>query len=353
MPHLHFDPFCGAAGDMILAALIDLGVEADIIEKELCRLGVGQIRLQAVKTKRSGIVARQIADVENPAAGHGPARRLSDMLSLVEKSPYASRVKDGAARAFRLLAEAEAAVHGVAAEEVHFHEISGLDTIVDVFGVFLGLEILGVTSITSSPPAVGSGTVVCAHGTFPVPAPATAEILRRCQIPFAGGPAVGELLTPTGAALLAVVSERFGPPPPLIAARLGYGAGSREIAGCPNLLRAIYGSAAMVDDEVIVEFRMALDDMTPVAVADLLERARQGGAVDAYALHATMKKSRPAMEIVVLAPLAKAEEVESLLFLHSTTFGLRRQWLPRRILQRECLSVPIFGHEIRVKVGYR
>ncbi len=354
MPHLHFEPFCGASGDMILAALIDLGLEADVLEQKLRQLGVGEINLQATRTRRSGIAAIHVKWTETADAHEpGPARRLADMLSLVEKAPYAQRVKQGAERVFRLLAEAEAAVHGTTAEEVHFHEISGLDTIVDVFGVSLGLEILGVTSITCSPPAVGSGMVSCAHGTFPVPAPATAEILRRHNIPFAWGPVAGEHLTPTAAALLAVNVDRFAAPPSFTVTRIGYGAGSRENDGIPNTLRAMYGAAMANGEDMIVEFRSVLDDMPPFAVADLLDRTLRGGALDAYALHATMKKSRPGVEIVVLAPPARAEEIERLLFTHSTTFGLRRQWLPRRTLQREWLTVQVQGHDIRVKIGYR
>jgi len=277
------------------------------------------------------------------------------MLEVLDKVTTSASTKDRAGRVFRLLAETEAGIHGADPQTVHFHEVSGVDTLVDVIGVCLALERLGVASVSCSPLPVGTGTVECAHGTLPLPAPATLAILTRFQIPFAQTEVPAELVTPTGAALLAVLAGGFGPCPPLAANAVGYGAGARELAGRPNVVRAVLGETASetADRDTVVELRTAIDDMTGEQIGYLLQQCLAAGALDAYATPATMKKSRPGVELTVLAPPAKAEAVKGCLFAQSTTFGVREAQVGREMLAREHVTVDVLGEQVRVKVGKR
>lgn len=352
MRRLHIDAVSGAAGDMLLAALIDAGAEFAALHEQLSRLRLGGFSLAVENVTRGGISACHLL-IDQPRAGKASApRRLRDLLALADSAPFSSQVKQRAARVFRLLATAEGKVHGQDPETIHFHEISGVDTIIDVLGVCLALEMLAVERLTCSPLKVGSGTVRCAHGALPLPAPATLEILTRYEIPFAQTDIEAELLTPTGVALLAVLADSFGPMPAMAATRVGYGAGSRDLAGRPNVLRVLVGAdAASVPGDQVTEFRTVIDDMTPEAVAYCLERCFAAGALEAYAVPATMKKNRLGFELTVLAPPAKAPAVQATLFRHSSTFGIRVQQVPRSVLTREFVTVEVAGTEVRVKVG--
>jgi uncharacterized protein (TIGR00299 family) protein len=223
-----------------------------------------------------------------------------------------------------------------------------------VFGACLGIELLKIERVTCSPLVVGSGTIRCAHGTFPAPAPATVEILRQRGVPYSQIAVEHELLTPTGAALLAVLADSFGPCPAMRASAIGYGAGGKDLPGIPNVLRAVLGEPVLeapVSGDSVVEFRAVIDDMTAEAIADLLERCLEAGAVEAYALPATMKKSRPGAEVTVLAPPERAAAVQDCLFANSSTFGLRRQTIPRVVLERETIGTEVLGQRVRVKIG--
>ena len=336
-------------------------------------------------------------------ASGGPHRHLSDLLSLLDSDDIAPRVKQRAAKVFRIMAEAEATVHGETVDTVHFHEISGIDTAVDVIGACLALEMLDIDSISASPPTVGSGMLMCEHGIFPVPAPATLEILKSNNIPWRSG-GEGERATPTGIALLAGLVENYGDSPEITVTRIGYGAGHREFADSPNMLRAIIGKpgssapetpserpgggktifaeaetevsgemirvpmesallpaeiAAMLPDDVVsdgdrvVEFRFVVDDMTPEAVAFLCERCLAHGALEAYAVPATMKKGRAGHEVTVLAQPDFAPVVADVLWRESTTFGMRIGERSRLVLARDSGQVSVLGHKIRVKIGWR
>ena len=296
------------------------------------------------------------------------------------------------------MAAAEAAVHGETEDTVHFHEISGIDTAVDVISSCLALEQLGIESVSASAPTVGSGMLVCEHGIFPVPAPATLEILKANNIPWRSG-GEGERATPTGIALLAGIADRYGDSPEITVTRIGYGAGHREFTDSPNLLRAIVGKPgaaqpgrpgggktiiaevtpelspevvavgdgdmlpekmqAMVSGDVamdgdrVVEFRFVVDDMTAEAVAFLCERCLACGAVEAYAVPAMMKKGRAGQELTVLATPDFAPVVADVLWRESTTFGMRVGERSRLVLARESRRVEVLGHGIRVKLGWR
>ncbi len=345
---------------------------------------------------------------DHDAAGHhhhhdkgGPHRHLSDLLKLLESPVLSERVRERAARVFRIVAEAEATVHGRPVDRVHFHEISGIDTAVDVIGSCIALDLLDVDSISAAPPAAGSGMLMCEHGIFPVPAPATLEIFKSHNIPWHSG-GEGERTTPTGAALLAGLVQSFGDSPEITVTRIGYGAGHRVYSEAPNLLRAIIGKpaeqrdepgrressktivaavspepsaelvrippedprlpaqiAAMLPGDVadggerVVEFRFVVDDMTSESVGHLLERALAAGALEAYATPVTMKKSRPGHEVTVLALTEMAPVVADVLWRESTTFGMRVGERSRLVLQREFRIVHVLGHDIRIKIGWR
>jgi len=353
--HLHFDCYAGAAGDMILAALLDVGLSPEALREALGQLAIGDYALRHERVTRAGIAGTLVC-VEEAASAHGHGkhhhhRHLRDMLAVLEPLPERPRTR--ARAVLELLADAEGKVHGRSRDAVHFHEISGIDTLVDVAGACLGLELLGVQTVTCSPLTVGSGTITCAHGTLPLPAPATLEILAQRQIPYTQIDSGQELLTPTGAALLAVLCESFGPCPPLVPERIGYGAGGRDLEARPNVLRAVLGAPSAEDatHDTVVEFRTAIDDMTPEEIAYLLEKCLAAGALDAYAVPAIMKKGRPGVELTVLAAPAKAPALECCLFLESRTFGLRVQLVPRAILAREFLTVQVQGRDVRVKLG--
>jgi uncharacterized protein (TIGR00299 family) protein len=334
----------------------------------------------------------------------GPHRHLSDLLSLLDSKVIPERVKARAAKVFSIIAEAEATVHGETVDNVHFHEISGIDTAVDVIGSCLALELLGVDSISASAPSVGSGMLVCAHGIFPVPAPASLEILKANNVPWRAG-GEGERATPTGLALLAGLAESWGDSPEITVTRIGYGAGHREFADSPNLLRAIIGKpgaaasrdpllerpgggktiiaeaapevsgevvrvpmdgtllpaemAAAISEDVavdgdrVLEFRFVVDDMTAEAVAYLCERCLAHGALEAYSVPAMMKKGRAGHEVTVLALPDFAPIVADVLWCESTTFGMRVGERSRLVLARESRQVRVLGHSIRIKFGWR
>lgn len=445
--HLHLDCQFGIAGDMLLAALVDAGADLEAVVKVLREIPLESFEVESKRTTRNGVAAtlvdvQDLAGSERPGKhthdhshhhdhehhhdhgcdsdsgcgcgahghrhdhgqghkgnGHGPHRHLGDLLKLLDADAVGPRIKQRAGRVFRILAEAEASVHGQPVDRVHFHEISGIDTAVDVIGSCIALEFLGVDSISASPPAVGSGMVMCEHGIFPVPAPATLEILKSHNIPWRSG-GEGERATPTGIALLAGLVETYGDSPEITVARIGYGAGHREYADVPNLLRAIVGKpgrleapgkagsktvvverepeasgeivkvaadeamlpaaiASMLPGEMasdgdrVVEFRFVVDDMTPEAVAHLCERSLAAGAVEAYAVPAMMKKGRMGHELTVLAAPETAPVVADALWRESSTFGMRVGERSRLTLPREILGVSVLGHKIRIKIGWR
>ncbi len=292
----------------------------------------------------------------------GAHRHLADLLAIVRDAPLPPRARERAQRVFRLLAEAEGRVHGKPPEEVHFHEISGIDTLIDVCGVCLALELLPVARIVASPVATGSGHVHCAHGILPVPAPATLEILQACRIPFCAGDVQKELLTPTGAALLGVLVDEFAPCPAGTVLACGYGAGGRDFASRANVVRAVLvessdpaadcdQSAGGVLQDAVIEYRAVLDDATGEEAGRVLELCYAAGALEAYFLPAVMKKSRPGYELVILAPADACGGVEAAVFGSGLTLGMRKNRLQRVILPREQETVTLEGEPVRVKIG--
>ncbi|HVR72072.1 MAG TPA: nickel pincer cofactor biosynthesis protein LarC [Vicinamibacteria bacterium] len=381
---VYFDCASGAAGDMLLGALVDLGLSLDALRAELARLPLGGYRLDARKVLRAGLVATKVDVVVNgrkeepapahehghphsPAHGHGHEhgnahdhvrephagahRRLADILGLIDRSTLDGRVKERATGLFRRLAEAEAAVHGTSAEEVHFHEVGAVDAIVDIVGGVVGLGWLGADRFVASPLNVGTGTVAMSHGTFAVPPPATARLLQGVPVYGAGE---GELLTPTGALLVTGHATGYGPLPAMRPEAVGHGAGSRDTAGRPNVLRLIVGEeeAASVGDRVVV-LETELDDMSPQLCGPLMDRLLAAGALDAFYTPIQMKKGRPGLLVRVLAEPRLREALEEVLFTETTTLGVRRQEWDRTVLEREVVPVETAYGTVGVKVGRR
>lgn len=349
----YFDCFSGAAGDMILAAMIHAGLPADTLHDVVARLRLPEVAVQVGAVRRGGLAATHVKVVVGPAAQQ-QHRHLPDILTLIDAARLSPDVAQRASRVFTRLAEAEAAVHGVAVEKIHFHEVGAADAIVDIVGACAGVEALGLESITCSPLPTGSGTVQCEHGTLPVPAPATAELLRG--VPLAACDEPGELTTPTAAALLTTLAASFGPMPPMQITSIGYGAGTRENRSRPNVLRLLIGNQASTsgdqEDRVVV-LETQVDDTTGQTVAFAIARLLEAGALDAFALPIVMKKGRPGQLLTALCPREAVPALVAILFRETTTFGIRQSECLRHKLAREQVAVQTRFGPIRVKVGRR
>jgi uncharacterized protein (TIGR00299 family) protein len=327
-----FDCFSGVSGDMCLGALLSAGWPAAELEALPARLGLEGARVSVGVARRGAIQATR---VEVAAPGSQPHRHLRHIEAILEAADLPARVRERSRAVFRRLAEAEAAVHGTTPEQVHFHEVGAVDAIVDVVGTVLGLDALGVERVSASALPVGGGSVDCEHGRMPVPAPATAWLLRG--VPIVPTPIRTELVTPTGAALLATLAEGWGPPPPCTLEAVGTGAGGRDLPEQANVLRVFLGRAgeALPGRRTVTVLETALDDESPQVVAALLSGLLADGALDAMAVPATMKKGRPGVWLVVLCEPAQADRVARRLLEETSTLGVRvrhdeRIELPRR-----------------------
>jgi uncharacterized protein (TIGR00299 family) protein len=345
----YFDCFSGCSGDMILGALVDAGLPLAELQAALDGLGVSGIRLAAERVRR-GAFCGTLVRVSTEEHGH-PHRHLSQIQRILEDATLPADVRADAGRIFRRLAEAEASAHGVPIENIHFHEVGALDSIADIVGAAWGIRRLGLEAIHASPINLGSGFVTGAHGTMPVPAPGTAALL--VGVPAYGSAIPVELTTPTGAAVLSTLAAGFGPMPAMTAERVAYGAGRRELAEQPNLLRLVVGATAPphARDQVAV-IEANIDDMNPQFFEPLLDRLLEAGALDACLSPLIMKKSRPGTLLTVLAEPADAERLASLVLTHSTTFGVRVRAADRWKRPRDFVSVATRFGAIRVKRGW-
>jgi uncharacterized protein (TIGR00299 family) protein len=344
----YVDCFSGASGDMLLGACLDCGVPLKELRQALAGLPLTGYDLRSEQVRRGGLRATKV--YVDLAGKEQPDRRLGDILTLIDKGTLSQRVKDKSRRVFQALAEAEAAVHGTTVESVHFHEVGAVDSIVDVVGTVAALERLGVARLECSPLTEGRGWVETAHGRLPVPVPATAQLIRG--VPVHQVEAEGELLTPTGAALLATLAGRFGPFPEMRVESVGYGAGSRELAGQPNVLRLFVGETeeAWLADEVVV-LETNLDDTTGETIGHLSGLLLEEGALDVFLIPIQMKKQRPGVLLSVLAPPEKARPLEQIIFRHTGTFGIRWRRASRHVLAREHKVVETEFGPVRIKVG--
>jgi uncharacterized protein (TIGR00299 family) protein len=349
MRTLYFDCFAGASGDMILGALVDAGADQRALLDQLDLLGVSGWKIDFEKVDRSGISATH-ARVQT--AHEHAHRHLSDILTIIDNSGLGQSVKERASKIFSLLAGAEARVHNQPIEKIHFHEVGALDAIIDVCGAAIGFELLGIEQFVSSPLRVGSGMTEMAHGTFPIPPPAVAELLKNK--PIYAGEIAGEFVTPTGAAIISAVCDRFGPVPPMTTQATGYGAGTRVHKHFPNALRVFVGDTetAAGSDETLLMIETNVDDMSPQIIGYVVDQALEAGALDCYLTHTQMKKGRPGILISILCQPADREKFLRLLFTETTTIGARSYEVIRRALARETVRVETQFGPIDVKVAY-
>jgi uncharacterized protein (TIGR00299 family) protein len=347
MKTLYFDCFAGASGDMILGAMIAAGVAPETLNEQLGLLDVAGYSVDFETVDRSGISATYAR--VNVAHEH-LHRHLSDILKIIYDSRLSDAIKDRAARIFSRLADAEARVHNVPVAKIHFHEVGALDAIIDVVGAAICFDLLGVERFVSSPLHVGSGTVNMEHGHFPVPPPAVAELLKG--VPTYATDIVGELVTPTGAAIITTVCEEFGPLPRLEAEQIGYGAGTRQYEKFPNVLRVFIGEDAVAKgNESLWMIETNMDDISPQILGHVMERAFELGALDCYFTPVQMKKNRPGVLLSILCRSEQRTALNELLFAETTTLGVRAYAVERQALQRKIVVVETQYGPIDVKVA--
>jgi len=346
----YFDAFSGASGDMVIGALIDAGLDAELLKAELAKLNLTGYRIDVSRDTRGSLIGTRFSVVlENKEQSR---RKLADVKKIIDASRIDDLAKEKALAIFARLAEAEAAVHGTTPEEVHFHEVGAIDSIVDIVGTTIGITALGIERLESSPVAVGQGMISAAHGQLPVPAPAVVELLKGVPIRSSGEQA--ELTTPTGAAILVTLCSHFGPPPATVIESVGYGAGARKGRKVPNLLRIILGrSAEGAEADIAYLLEANIDDMTPEAIGAAANALFDAGAYDVFTTAVMMKKGRPGFLISCLLAPEDVTKVEDAFFRHTSTFGLRRTVVERCKLSRHFETVQTRYGEVRIKIGCR
>ena len=362
MPALYLDCPAGASGDMILAALLDCGISSTALLGQLKLLPLGGYDFNVETVQKKGLRALQVTirctEIQ-------PRRNLATISELLQNAPFSSFVREKSLAVFQALARAESRVHNLPVEEIHFHEVGAVDSIIDIVGSLLALEMIGVETLQASPLPLGRGWQQTEHGPVPLPAPATLEIIREYAIPCYGISLEGETVTPTGAALLANVCTSFSPFLPMRVERIGYGAGQRDFP-YPNVLRAwqgvLYGAnAASPQGELEREGELLtgcleiieanLDDMNPEIYEYLMERLFSSGALDVYFSPIQMKKNRPAVKVTILADPQKSHLLGQILLQESTTIGYRRQVAEKFMLQREERQVDTPWGKVKIKVA--
>ena len=342
---VYIDAIGGAAGDMLLAALLDAGAPLDAVQAAVGSL-VDGIRVEMGTASRHAIGARTVAIV-GPDEGH-VHRTWRDVRVLLDAADLAPRARARAHRAFELLARAEGRVHGMDPEDVHFHEVGAIDAIGDVVGVCAALEALGADRVEASPLPLGRGVTQAAHGRIPLPAPAVLEILQGA--PIAPSPVQGETVTPTGAALVAAVADAWGGVPALRLGSTGYGAGGRDDAEVPNLVRVLVGQPVATGAPVAV-VEATIDDLNPELVPDALDDVRSAGALDVWTAPVVMKHGRHGMTITAIARPTDRDAVATALLRSTSTLGVRVTEARRIELDRDVVTVAVRGHDVRVKRG--
>lgn len=347
----YFDCFSGASGDMILGALLACGVDLTSLNKGLDKLGLGGFELAVNEVIKKSIRSTQV-DVVIDEAARDESRRLSKIKSLIVSSRLSEKVKAEALRIFQRLGEAEATVHGVSVEDVHFHEVGAVDSIVDIVGSAIGLDILGIDKIICGPMNVGGGFVKTAHGILPAPAPATLELIKG--LPFYSSGMHGELLTPTGAAILSTLSSEFGNAPQMEMASVGYGAGKMDLE-TPNVLRLIIGTSEETTEtespERVAVIETNIDDMSPQLYEFVFQKALSEGALDVSLTTIQMKKNRPGVQLQIICPVSALSSLADLIFRETTSIGLRWRIENRMVTKRVIKHVETEFGVSRVKVA--
>ena len=344
----YFDCFAGISGDMILGALIDAGLDVDQLREALRGLRLSEYELKVSRVKKGAVEA---TDVHVSVGDEVAERRLDDIESIITQSELPEDVKQDSVAVFRRLIAVEAAIHGANPDEVHLHEVGATDAIVDVVGSLLGLNLLETEKVYASDLRLGHGFVQCSHGLLPVPAPATLELLKG--VPVTQVDVDGELVTPTGAAILTHVAEGFGPCPQMTLQSIGYGAGKREFE-FPNLLRVLVGTTDLGAprlSETITLLEANLDDMNPEFYDHVMQILFDAGALDVFLQPFQGKKNRPGVLLSVLCHPQAAQELSSIIFAQTTTLGIRQNTLERLCLERETVKVDTRYGQVRIKVA--
>ena len=348
MRTLYFDCFAGASGNMILGALIGAGLSPHDLKAELSKLSVPDFEIEVSKVDRSGISSTHV-DVRIP--DESKHRHLDQIEQIIDRSSLSDAVKNRAIAIFRRLAEAEAKVHGTSIEKVHFHEVGGLDAIVDIVGSCIGFEMLGIERFACSKIHVGSGFVEMTHGKFPVPPPAVAELLKG--IPIYSTQVEGELITPTGAAIIATICDSYGTLPELKIEISAYGAGTRKYERFPNALRVLIGECESITSsrDSLLLLETNIDDSSPQLLGYVMERALEIGANDCWFTPIQMKKDRPATMVSILCDNVRKDRILELLYRETSTLGVRIRQVEREALEREIVTVNTRFGAVDVKIG--
>jgi hypothetical protein len=346
----YFDCFSGISGDMTLGALIDAGCSADLLRDELKSLHVPGWELTTEKVWKNGMSATCVRVNTEDQQKHRP---LITILEILQNSRLGPGVRENASRIFKKMGEAEAHVHDAPLEKVHFHEVGAVDAIVDIVGSCIGFHALGIERFACSPLNVGGGTAKMTHGVLPVPAPATARLLQGAPT-FSNG-VQRELVTPTGAAIIATLCDSFGPQPAMTVSAIGYGAGAADLEGQPNVVRIMIGETAdktsFAGDEEISIIEANLDDMNPQIYGYVLEKVLLAGALDVYTTALQMKKNRPGTLLTILCRPEDTNALTSLIFAETTTLGVRTHRAQRRALPREWVNVSTGFGPVRIKLS--
>ncbi|MFZ4455998.1 MAG: nickel pincer cofactor biosynthesis protein LarC [Bacteroidales bacterium] len=353
---LYFDCFSGISGDMAIGAMLDLGIDEQVFRAQMEKIHLNEFELEIKKGQKLGITGTDFSVIlqehdhhhHDHHDHHHHSRNLSAINHIIDSSELSEKVKQMSKTIFLLVAEAEAKIHGKTIDEVHFHEVGAVDSIVDIIGAAVCIELLNVDEIRSSPLNLGGGFVKCAHGVFPVPAPATMEILKN--VPVYSKNAMKELTTPTGAAILKAVCAEFGELPAFIVEKIGYGLGKRNLE-TPNVLRVMIAREQRSENFVMLETN--IDNMNPEIYTHLFSKILESGALDVFVTPIIMKKNRPANKLSVLCKAESVAAVETIIFEETTTLGIRKYTVEREELNRTFEKVQTKYGEITVKLAYR
>jgi len=345
MKVIYFDCFSGISGDMILGALLDLGLDPDVWKKELWKLPLEGYEIKITKKNKGFLEGTNVEIISHDEKIH---QHLKDLLEIVDKSTLSQKIKGFSKKIFIKLAEAESKVHKVSVEEVHFHEIGAIDTIIDVVGSLVCLELLSIEKVYASPLPLGEGFVETSHGIIPIPTPATIEILKG--VPVYSHGIKGELVTPTGAAIISVLAKEFCSLPYMRINKVGYGAGKKDFS-IPNLLRVFLGELIFnVKKEANLVIEANIDDMNPQLYGYLMEKLFEKGALDVTLTPIFMKKERPGILITVLLEPWKEADITEIIFKETTTMGFRKYYVEKKMMEREIREVQTSWGKVRIKV---